>query len=404
MGSNPSHSIEEARMVRTTNMLNLLVVTFTASSFITITSLGTRYDIIPILCVFAFAGISFYLNSKYYTKAAFLLFAFYINFIICYFSISHPPDTDLYIYFFPVIVSLILLNTASFAKYTILMSALICAVFLILSVTLDIPELRRELDQEQIHFLHVFNLFGASIITAVLSYLLTRIISRQFNEIEEQNRVLVQSKAAIDSSLKEKEVLLAELHHRVKNNLAIISGLLNLQDDATSNLEAKEVIRDSKSRIMSMAMVHRMLYEKQELKNLDLKRYTAELVEELLRSYDLTQKVAFSINCGSFELPVAKSVPLGLIINEVVTNSIKYAFKKNNRNAGKFSIEVRAVGSKLTMLLADDGQGFSENFDPNADNLSLGIFLIKSLSEQIDGDVKFYNTNGAQIELTFELC
>lgn len=395
--------MDEVRMVRTTNLLNLLVIAFTASSFITVGFLGKRYDLIPILCVFLFATTCIFLNAKFYPRIAFLFFAFYINLIICYFTLSHPKETDLYIYFFPVIVSLILLNTGAFAGYSTLVSGLICATFLILSVTLDIPEIRRELSVEQASMLRTFNLFGASIMTGILSFLLTRIISRQFNEIEEQNTVLIKSKQAIDNSLREKEVLLAELHHRVKNNLAIISGLLNLQDDATSNLEAKDIIRDSKSRIMSMALVHRMLYEKQELKSLDLKHYTSELVLELFNSYDLVQKLKFNIVCQSYELPVVKSVPLGLIINEVVTNSIKYAFKKNGRNSGTFSIEVSGAPSKIQMILSDDGEGFPANFDPNSETLSLGIFLIKSLAEQIDGSVDFSNNKGAQILLEFPL-
>ena len=157
-------------MVRTTNVLNLLVIVFTASSFITVGFLGKRYDLIPILCVFLFAISCFYLNAKFYPRTAFLFFAFYINLIICYFTLSHPRDTDLYIYFFPVIVSLILLNTGAFAGYTTLVSGLICATFLILSVTLDIPEIRRELSTEQTQMLRTFNLFGASIMTAILSF------------------------------------------------------------------------------------------------------------------------------------------------------------------------------------------------------------------------------------------
>ncbi len=152
-----------------------------------------------------------------------------------------------------------------------------------------------------------------------------------------------------------------------------------------------------------MAMVHRMLYEKQELKNLNLKHYTSELVLELFNSYDLVQKLKFSISCQQYELPVFKSVPLGLIINEVVTNSIKYAFKKNGRNSGTFSIEVSGGPSKVQMILSDDGEGFPANFDPNSETLSLGIFLIKSLAEQIDGNVSFSNNNGAQILLEFPL-
>jgi two-component sensor histidine kinase len=402
LGSSEDQSLHLARMVRTTNLLNLLVVTFVTSSFSTAIFLKSRYDLFPILTVFLFAGFSFFLNARKHHHSAFLFFAFYINLAICYFSLSHPPETDMFVYFFPVIVSLILLNTAALTNYSLVWSAFICAFFLSASFVIEIPAIQLELDPQQSKYLQRFNVIGASLITAVLSYLLSRIITRQFNEISAQNTDLIKTKEEVKNSLREKEVLLAELHHRVKNNLAIISGLLNLQDDATSNTEAKEVIRDSKSRIMSMALVHRMLYEKSELKNLEIKRYTEELIAELFNSYDLNGQVKIELQSDKIVLPVNKSVPLGLIINEIVTNSIKYAFKWKNRNSGTFMVEVRAENQSVHMVLKD-GQGFPANFDANSDQVSLGIFLIKSLTEQIDGTVRFSNQEGARIDIHFSL-
>src|SRR5690606_32267912 len=226
------------------------------------------------------------------------------------------------------------------------------------------------------------NIIVAMIITAILSFLLTRVISKQNSEIVIQNNNLLRAKEVVKASLKEKEVLLAELHHRVKNNLAIISGLLNLQDDATDNEEAKEIIGDSKNRIMSMALVHRMLYENTELKNLDLSRYISELVLEMFNSYNLTQFIDITIDCDTVVLPVNKSVPLGLIINEIVTNSIKYVYKAHRKEKGKFFISVKEEQNTVTMIVKDNGPGFPIEFNPDAENLSLGIYLIKSLTEQ----------------------
>jgi two-component sensor histidine kinase len=96
-------------------------------------------------------------------------------------------------------------------------------------------------------------------------------------------------------------------------------------------------------------------------------------------------------------------VPLGLILNEIVTNSIKYAFKRQDRNSGKFMVSMKLVDGHVHMLVKDDGEGFPIDFEPDSENVSLGIFLIKSLSEQIDGHVKFYNDGGACIALTFLL-
>lgn len=390
-------------MVRTTNLLNLLVVFFVTSSFLTALFLKSRYDLFPILTVYVFAGFSFYLNARKKSQAAFIFFAFYINLAICYFTLSHPAETDMYVYFFPVIISLILLNTAAISRRSLIWSAIFSAFFLTIALSMDIPQIRRPLTTEQIIYLQRFNMVGATVITGVLSYILSTIIVRQFNEISEQNNDLIKTKEEVKSSLREKEVLLAELHHRVKNNLAIISGLLNLQDDATSNAEAKEVIRDSKSRIMSMALVHRMLYEKIELKHLDVQRYIAELIAELFNSYDLINQVQLVLRSDKIILPVNKSVPLGLIINEVVTNSIKYAFKAENRNSGLLTVEVRASGQVVHLLLKDDGQGFPADFNPVKDNVSLGIFLIKTLTEQIEGTVQFSNDGGARIDIRFSL-
>ncbi len=390
-------------MVRTTNLLNLLVVFFVTSSFLTALFLKSRYDLFPILTVYVFAGFSFYLNARKKSQAAFIFFAFYINLAICYFTLSHPAETDMYVYFFPVIISLILLNTAAISRRSLIWSAIFSAFFLTIALSMDIPQIRRPLTTEQIIYLQRFNMVGATVITGVLSYILSTIIVRQFNEISEQNNDLIKTKEEVKSSLREKEVLLAELHHRVKNNLAIISGLLNLQDDATSNAEAKEVIRDSKSRIMSMALVHRMLYEKIELKHLDVQRYIAELIAELFNSYDLINQVQLVLSSDKIILPVNKSVPLGLIINEVVTNSIKYAFKAENRNSGLLTVEVRASGQVVHLLLKDDGQGFPADFNPVKDNVSLGIFLIKTLTEQIEGTVQFSNDGGARIDIRFSL-
>lgn len=390
-------------MVRTTNLLNLLVVFFVTSSFLTALFLKSRYDLFPILTVYVFAGFSFYLNARKKSQAAFIFFAFYINLAICYFTLSHPAETDMYVYFFPVIINLILLNTAAISRRSLIWSAIFSAFFLTIALSMDIPQIRRPLTTEQIIYLQRFNMVGATVITGVLSYILSTIIVRQFNEISEQNNDLIKTKEEVKSSLREKEVLLAELHHRVKNNLAIISGLLNLQDDATSNAEAKEVIRDSKSRIMSMALVHRMLYEKIELKHLDVQRYIAELIAELFNSYDLINQVQLVLRSDKIILPVNKSVPLGLIINEVVTNSIKYAFKAENRNSGLLTVEVRASGQVVHLLLKDDGQGFPADFNPVKDNVSLGIFLIKTLTEQIEGTVQFSNDGGARIDIRFSL-
>ena len=235
-----------------------------------------------------------------------------------------------------------------------------------------------------------------------MTFWLTSLISKQNDEIIVQNENLIKAKQHVNNTLKEKEILLAELHHRVKNNLAIISGLLNLQSDATSSDEARQVISDSKNRILSMALVHRMLFENPALKSINLSKYSSELIMELFRSYNLERYVDLTEEYDHAVLPVSKSIPLGLILNEIVTNSIKYAFKANPKQKGQFYISIKNLpDSKMKLVVKDNGKGFPENYNFDHPSLSLGIFLMKTLAEQIDGEVRFSNDNGARIELTF---
>jgi two-component sensor histidine kinase len=154
---------------------------------------------------------------------------------------------------------------------------------------------------------------------------------------------------------------------------------------------------------MSMALVHRMLYENAELKSLDLGRYASELISELFNSYDLQKYVNVRQDCDKIVLPVSKSIPLGLILNEIVTNSIKYVFRFSREEKGEFYISIKEHDGKVKMIVKDNGEGFPPDFNFEGENLSLGIYLIKTLSEQIDGQVQFSNDNGAKIELNFSL-
>lgn len=350
------------------------------------------------------AIVSIYFNKIRKTRTAFILFSLNINTAIFFVNQYYPPETGSYLYYFPLIVSVVLLNNPSFSDKFSLLHFTICVVFFTANLALDFSWLQvTHFTPIQIKLLWYTDFIMATAITGVLSFLLTRLIFNQNQEILEQNENLKKAKEAVNASLKEKEVLLAELHHRVKNNLAIISGLLNLQEDATTNNEAKQIISDSKTRIMSMALVHRMLYENSELKSIDAGKYSSELIYELLNSYNLLNTVTVEQRYDKIMLPVNKSIPLGLILNEIVTNSIKYVFKPDFKRQSTFFISLTAAGNMVSLVVKDDGKGFDKDFNIDSESLSLGIYLIKSLSEQIDGTVKFSNDHGAKIELDFAL-
>lgn len=394
----------DRRKIKTVNFLNLVCACFLIIGYSNYFILGSNFALGPVTFFLALTILSLFLSNIKRTQLSFVLFSLNVNASIFYINQQYPLEVGSYLFYFPLIVSVILLNNPSFKDSNFLFHASICAIGFCLSMFIKIPSIEvNVLNPEEMKTLWYYNVCMSAIITAILSFLLSRLILQQSNEIVNQNKDLSVAKEEVNVSLKEKEVLLAELHHRVKNNLAIISGLLNLQDDATSNEEAKEIIGDSKARIMSMALVHRMLYENAELKNLDLGQYASELIFELFNSYNLTRKVKIIQAYDKIILPVSKSIPLGLIINEIVTNSIKYVFKSAKKEKGTFSISIREKDLHVFMVVQDDGEGFPETFDPTSENLSLGIYLIKTLAEQIDGKVTFSNQNGARIELDFTL-
>lgn len=200
-------------------------------------------------------------------------------------------------------------------------------------------------------------------------------------------------------SLREKEQLLKEIHHRVKNNMQIVSSLLNLQSDKISDPVFLSLIHESKNRIYSMALVHEMLYKSSNFSHIKLQEYINRLVKNINASFYRQECIVnFDIvipeNTG---LEIDIMIPVGLILNELISNSYKYAFSEI-KNA-LISIHMTIKDGNFELLVKDNGKGFNDNF--NEDSNSLGLQLIKMLSEQLNGKCKFSNENGAKFELKF---
>lgn len=380
-------------------MIFFLIIGFTNYVF-----LKTDFKLLNSLIFIGLAVLSLFLNKFKRTQLAFILFTLNVNLSIFFINKYYPFESGSFLFYFPLIVSIVLLNNPSLRdKYSILHFG-ICALFFIGNIFIEFPNLIiNNLSEEQIKLLWYYNLIISSSITGILSFLLTRIIYNQNREILLQNADLQKAQEIVNNSLKEKEVLLAELNHRVKNNLAIISGLLSLQENSIENEEAKRVLSDSKTRIMSMALVHKMLYENPQLKNIAIAKYSSNLLAELLNSYNVTKNIRVNEDYDNIYLPVSKSIPLGLILNELITNSIKYSYRYGQKQDWVFDISIKNTNNSVKLIVKDNGPGFSNNFNQETDTVSLGIFLVKTLTEQIDGEVKFSNDMGAKIELNFIL-
>jgi two-component sensor histidine kinase len=219
-------------------------------------------------------------------------------------------------------------------------------------------------------------------------------IGQQKKEAEEKNEM-------IENSLKEKEILLKEIHHRVKNNLQIISSLLNLQAKGLKDEETKKIMSEARSRIASMALIHQKIYQSGNLGSVDLQTYIEQMVQSVEAMFSSkSRNISYYINTHGISLDLDTSIPLGLIINELLTNIYKYAFVA--RDAGMIVITMETkTETELELQVSDNGVGLPPDFETTASH-SLGLKLVKGLANQIKGSVRFENKNGAHCFITIK--
>lgn len=206
----------------------------------------------------------------------------------------------------------------------------------------------------------------------------------------------------IKRSLNEKETLLQEIHHRVKNNLAVISGLIELQLDSTLDAEGRKVLLDSQTRIQSMAMVHEKLYQSESLDRIEMDSYIRELIQTIQDTfYHSEADISLDLNLDPIHLSIDQAIPCGLLINELVVNVYKHAFK--GREAGRMAVEFVRIEDGVRLVVADNGNGLPEDFDLNQSS-SLGVSLIQTLTMQLGGQVHIDSTSdGTSFTISFAL-
>lgn len=216
-------------------------------------------------------------------------------------------------------------------------------------------------------------------------------------------RDITERKAAEDKlhlSLREKETLLKEIHHRVKNNLQVVSSLLHLQMNELRECAGMEALRESAARISTMALVHEQIYRSPNLASINLGDYLEKLLVRLVRGFAGQCSVAHEVRVPALGLDVEKAVPLGLIVNEAVTNALKHGMA--GREAGRIDIFAEETAEGAVIEVRDDGPGFPPGIDLPSGR-TLGIQLINGLARQLDGNVTFVNTPGATVRLGFPL-
>jgi PAS domain S-box-containing protein len=206
------------------------------------------------------------------------------------------------------------------------------------------------------------------------------------------------SEEKLNHMLAEKVTLLEEIHHRVKNNLAIISGLLELQKEGLDS-EVKGIFEESQSRIQSMALVHERLYKSEKLSEISMKEYISELTDAIKTTHEVdSQDITIKKEIEEIYLDLEKVIPVGLILNELITNAFKHAFSNGNEDVIK--ILLKKTGANLTIMVADNGKGLPADFEIHSSK-TLGMSLVSILTKQIEGDLKVSSNGWTKFKITF---
>ena len=212
----------------------------------------------------------------------------------------------------------------------------------------------------------------------------------------------VRAEETIVQSLAEKEALLREIHHRVKNNLQTVSSLLSMAGMGAKNKEASVLLRDAESRVHVMALIHSQLYGSQQLDRIDVKRNIRELTDRLSSIYSASARgIAHSVEGDDVSLTIHQAIPCALAVNEIVTNAFKYAFE--GRQAGTITVVVGRKKDAVSIAIVDDGVGLPDGFDVESAD-TLGVRLVKNLIEgQLAGQVDFASSKGTSVSMSFRM-
>jgi len=214
-------------------------------------------------------------------------------------------------------------------------------------------------------------------------------------EIEERKK----AEEVVKASLKEKELLLKEIHHRVKNNMQIVSSLINLQARYITDSESLELFKKSENRVRSMALVHENLYELNDLSKIDFDVYIRNLTDHLFYSYDVNQSdISLLINVDDVYLSINEAIPCAQIINELITNSIKYAFPEGN--SGEIIISFLKEDDKHRLTISDNGVGIPDDYN-DGNSKTLGLQLAEALTSQLKGNIELDNSSGTAFTIVF---
>ncbi|GGD46888.1 hypothetical protein GCM10011514_08630 [Emticicia aquatilis] len=260
--------------------------------------------------------------------------------------------------------------------------------------------------KNELRFNTAIGLLFTALLTAFILYRNNRqkqkantILQEQKEKINSQNITLETTLSQLTAKNAENELLLKEIHHRVKNNLEVVSSLLALQSAKIEDPEIQDAMLASQNRVQSMGILHQKLYQSEHLAFIEMKNYFQNLCENILDSYNETERIEVDIEMNEIELDVDTAVPVGLIVNELLTNSLKYAFPNGKKGTIKLSLE-NIDKDNLSLKISDNGIG--KSLDTKAKGTGFGTQLVDLLTRQIDGKLVQEINDGTMISINFK--
>jgi two-component sensor histidine kinase len=387
------------KRITLTNRFSVIAILVFLFSGINNITLGDLYSGLLIESLVLVCLVGFYLNKIGFHRFAISFLFTIVSLAIFYFDSYSGVLSGTYLYHFPLILAIAFIFDMREDKKVMLFHFILIISFLIINVITHHNLFKSKILTDDARAqMFMFNLiFSASAVGFFVYIMIQNNLKESYlyiQRIEERRQSEKMAKEALD----EKNILISELHHRVKNNLAIISGLFSLKLNDNLHEEAKNVLLESRNRVRSMALIHNRLYKSDNLSDVNFNEYIQELISEIISSYPtISNSIEVKTNISSVSLNVNAAIPCGLILNELLTNCYKHAFK--DREDGEILISFSNEGNEYIMQVKDNGAGLAADYNKKQ---SLGVTVIEALTEQLDGKSKFTTNNGTCFELVFK--
>lgn len=355
LGVKPSYQPWERFFTRKMNMIGLIGGINVISSFIIFPFLGIHDFQIEMLMMSIYTP--FVLMANRYINYVAAAYFFYIGACAFMFALSVKMGADSYVivFYFPLILSMVhLLGRKETFKHFLVISFFILVCVVAVSYCYYHQLFAISFKEETFKILRFFVIL-LSMTTSILLFTLIT-----FENIKQEE--------LIKKMLREKEILLAEVYHRVKNNMNIITSLLNLRKNLSESTEVKEALEACRNRVYSMSLVHEKFFRQENIEGINFAVYSKELASAIASSFGELPESTIDLECDDFSLDLAQAIPCGLILNELITNAFKHAKPKGKL---KITIQLKVVNDNVQLRVADNGEGF--NPLENTENSSMGL-------------------------------